>query len=51
MTKNQLLARLIDITKNTDPESAHHSADESLLEYIDDEEIENAFKKLERWYS
>jgi len=32
------------------PVNAHEEADDLLLEFINDKEIEEAFKQIERWY-
>lgn len=33
-----------------DPSDWHQIADNLLLAYIDDQEIDDAFNKIERWY-
>ena len=49
MTKYELLDKLTHL--NDDPEENHVNADEALLSFINDEEISEAFNKLEKWYS
>lgn len=54
MNKEQLLKLLGDLYDGRDtgnPESDHPKADMALLEYINDPEITEAFKKVERWYA
>ena len=36
---------------NTDVEAVHAEADELLLNYINDSEIEKAFENVPRWYA
>lgn len=50
ISRDKLLERLVDL-QETDPETGHIEADEALMEYINDKEIEEAFEKLEKWYS
>ena len=51
MNKKELLEILRGMDNLDDPESNHLTADKSLLEYIKDKEIEEAFNDLVRWYS
>lgn len=52
MTKEELLEALKEIYKNEgDKEMAHVRADNSLLEYINDEDITNAYEEIEKWYA
>ncbi len=51
MTKEELVAKLKELSNNLDIEDSHIKADELLLEYIDDIDIINAYHKLERWYA
>ena len=37
--------------KNDSPEGAHRTADEALLEYIDDDEVTYLFTSMEKWYA
>ena len=50
MTKDELLKELQEL-KGVDPEHAHLKADAVLLDYIDDKEIADAFKVLDKWYA
>lgn len=49
-TKDELLARLKEV-KDYDHEAAHAEADLALLEYIDDEDITEAFEEVKTWYA
>lgn len=51
LTKEDLLSQLNELSELGDIEMAHAEADELLLNYIDDREIESAFDKIEKWYS
>jgi len=44
------LVKLQELSKG-DAEVAHGKADDLLLEYINDKQITEAFKKIERWYA
>lgn len=35
----------------TDPESGHSDADDILLEFIDDEEVSEAYGQVKRWFA
>ena len=50
MTKEDLLLKLKSFT-GRDPEVEHRQADSALLDYIDDEEITDAFWAIKKWYS
>lgn len=43
--------RLLALEGSSDPESAHAQADQLLVEFINDEEITEAFNALGRWYA
>lgn len=49
MTRDELLQQLRKLAQDPDRESAHSKADDLLLEYIDDEEISEAFNSQEMW--
>jgi len=51
--KQILLAALKKCEKKgkEDAEVAHSSADEALLDYINDKEITGAFFKIKKWYA
>jgi len=53
MTKQELIERLNKDKERSsgDTEAAHIDADVALLEWIDDEEIKEAFFAIERWYA
>lgn len=53
MTRDQLLKKLIDIKQNThgDLENDHADADNAILQYINDPEIEKAFDAIDKWYA
>lgn len=51
MTKEELITKLNDLLSEHDAEKAHIKADELLLEYIDDMDIEVAYEAIEKWYS
>lgn len=51
MTKEELIQRLSALTSNSDLEAAHVAADGLLLQYIDDEAVDEAFAAIEKWYS
>jgi hypothetical protein len=50
MLKSEILATLQELTE-ADPELAHAEADEALLQYINDKDIEKAFEEVPRWYA
>jgi len=53
MTKDELIKRLDIINRkySHDTEVAHVKADEALIEYINDEEIKNAYDAIGKWYA
>lgn len=52
MTKKELLHELRQLKKDqSDPERNHVEADDLLLAYINDEEITDAFDRLEKFYA
>lgn len=56
MTKQELLEKLNNIEKPVegilrDSEDWHFEADDLLLEYINDEEIKEAYRNIEKWYA
>jgi hypothetical protein len=50
LSKQELLEKLAQCAKGSDVELAHCEADLLLLTYINDDEIEAAYKKVEKWY-
>lgn len=51
MDKQSLIECLKVLQKSGDTEVAHAEADGLLLEYIDDEEIEEEYHKVDKWYA
>ncbi len=51
MTKQQLLEELEELQKESDFEYAHEIADKLLIEYINDQEIADAFDSIGKWYA
>lgn len=51
MTKDELLKKLEDLRASNDPEVAHYEADQALLEYIGDDDIEKTYDKIKKWYA
>ncbi len=53
MTLKELVAKLkeIAIDYGGDPELAHASADDALIEYIADEEAKAAYEEIQKWYA
>lgn len=41
----------LEVESRSDGEYPHEEADELLLEYIDDKEITQEFKRILRWYA
>lgn len=50
MTNEELIKQLNDLNNDCDCEKAHRKADGLLLEFINDEEITDAFDEIEKWY-
>ncbi|KKM80293.1 hypothetical protein LCGC14_1341440 [marine sediment metagenome] len=51
MTREELLKILTDCRVDDDPEVAHVDADGALIDYINDEEIAEAYSKINKWYA
>ena len=57
MTKQELLIELNSLyeqecsEKHPDCESIHIEADQLLLKFINDKDIEQSFERLTKWYS
>ncbi len=49
--KQEAVRRLKELQERADAERAHMEADEILLKLIDDEEVRNAFEKVDKWYA
>ena len=48
--KSELIKKLNELAKGYEPSYGHHEADDLLLEWINDPEIEEAYNKIEKWY-
>jgi hypothetical protein len=51
MSKEELIAQLKLCQQDRDTECAHIRADELLIEFINDDEIEAAYNKVSKWYA
>lgn len=51
VTKAALLAKLRELQRDGDPESAHIEVDKALLVFIADPEVTKAFEAITRWYA
>jgi hypothetical protein len=51
MTKEELLKELEVCAKSDDTEGAHVAADNALINFIDDIEIADAYRKIRKWYA
>lgn len=51
MEKEELINKLNELSESGDTEMAHLRADKALLEYIDDEEISEAYNSWGKWYA
>ena len=51
MTKEELIKELKSLIDNRDIEGVHVTADNLLLEYINDKEVSDAFHNIEKWYA
>lgn len=51
ITRDELLAKLRELARDGDYEVAHIKADELLVKYIDDSEIEAAYDAIGKWYA
>jgi hypothetical protein len=45
------LRELAEPKTHSDIEANHAKADDALLEYINDKDITEAYKKIEKWYA
>ena len=50
MVKSEAL-RVLEELKGADPELAHAEADEIILRYLNDKDIEKAFDEVPKWYA
>lgn len=51
MTKQELIEALRECVNKGDPEDHHLAADQLLLDYINDPEVQEAFDNIEKWYA
>lgn len=51
MDRKEIIKNLIELQNNPDYEDAHYKADDLLLKFIDDPEIEEEFLKIGRYYN
>jgi len=51
MTKQELINKLTELQKDKDYEIAHVLADYLLLDYINDKQIRQEFKKIKKYYA
>ena len=52
ISREELISKLKElIGDEMDPEASHAEADELLLNYINDPEIEKVFEEVPKWYS
>ena len=49
--KERTIKLLKSLQSNNDTEIAHSEADDILLEYINDKDIEREYKKVPKWYA
>ena len=53
--KLTLIARLVEcedaINPDFGPDKAHQEADKAILDFIDDDDVREAFADVEKWYS
>lgn len=51
MTKQELIVILEKCAEDSDIETAHIIADESLIDFIADAEVSKAFDAITKWYA
>ncbi len=51
MTKQELIEKLKELHDNFDVEVAHVKADDLIIEFINDEEIKEAYDNVPKWYA
>lgn len=51
ITKDEALHRLRAAARDGDTESAHADADDALIAYINDPEIQAAYDDVDKWYA
>ena len=51
MTKEELITKLKQCELNGDTEAAHSDADDLLIKYINDVDIQDAYEQVDKWYA
>lgn len=51
ISKEKLIEKLTELANNLDYEVAHSEADKLLIQYINDEDIANAYDKITKYYA
>ena len=51
ITKEELIRKLNELAEDDDYETAHAEADNLLLLYLNDKEIEEAYDSVGKWYA
>jgi len=51
VTRDELLAKLRALQQDGDTEGAHIDADDALLAYINDPDITEAYRVIDKWYA
>lgn len=51
MTKTELLKILRECQELGEVETAHVKADRALIAFIEDDDIEEAYQNVDKWYS
>ena len=51
MTKEELITKLHECRDEMDTEVGHAAADDALIEYINDLEIEEAYNDVPKWFA
>lgn len=51
INKEELIKKLKKLNNNNNQEENHIKADQLLLKYIGDKDIEDAFNKIDKWYA
>lgn len=51
MTIETLIKELKALADSKDPERAHGTADDLLIEFINNPEVKEAFDNIEKWYA
>jgi hypothetical protein len=51
MTRDELLVKLKECEEDGDPEGAHVDADNALIKYLADADIETIYRAITKWYA